>query len=73
MILGKAASTAADFEQQVKLREFDLLVRVDGMKVVVTSQTAAEVSVGEEQKVAGEAAGPIVTKVAIKISDQSCV
>ena len=69
MILGKSGNSSADFEQQLKLREFDLLVRVDEMRPAVPSP--AKPNRFEESKI-GES--PIVqTYVQLKISDQSCV
>jgi hypothetical protein len=65
MILGKSGNSSADFEQQLKLREFDLLVRVDEMKPVAPSP--AKHNRFEDSKI-GES--PIVQAyVQLKISD----
>ena len=73
MILGR---TQNDYEQQLKQREFDLLVRVDEIKVEKEVSAAKE-----ESKIAEMAGSPIkqllmmesIPTVILKISDQSCV
>lgn len=58
MILGRSGNSSADFEQQIKLREFDLLVRVDDMKTVIASPTKGS---KEESKI--ESSQIVVTMV----------